>query len=97
MRYPKVDYTFEEFEPSRRKHKKYNAVLRNVNTGRYVRVPFGDTRYAQYRDSTGLGLWSHVDHGDNIRRSSYWNRHRREMKDGIENYTAGWFALNYLW
>ena len=97
MRYPKTDYAFENFEPSQRLHKKYNAVLRNIRTGRQVRIPFGDTRYEQYKDNTGLGLWSHKDHGDEKRKRAYWSRHRKEANAGISNYTAGSMALTYLW
>jgi len=87
----------EGFEQSHRAHKKYNAILRNRHTGRIVKVPFGDLRYEQYKDSTGLGLWSHKDHGDNERKRAYWNRHRKEIADGVDNYSAGYFALKYLW
>ena len=97
MKYPKSNYSFVGFEPSRRKNKKYDAILMNRDTGKNVRVPFGDSRYEQFRDNTGLGLFSHMDHGDNIRKRNYWDRHRREINDGIDNYTAGSFALKYLW
>tara|TARA_A100001015_G_C14678647_1_gene589810 strand:- start:66 stop:293 length:228 start_codon:yes stop_codon:yes gene_type:complete len=54
---------------------------------------FGDSRYEQYKDSTGLGIYSHLDHMDKTRRSNYYKRHsgvetkeqaiKKEMKKGM--------------
>lgn len=57
MKYIKTKYKFINFENSHIKTKKYNAVLQK-KTGKYVRVPFGARGYEQYKDSTGLGLYS---------------------------------------
>jgi hypothetical protein len=98
MKYSKKEYSFIKFERSHLKNKKYNAVLaRKLPSGktREVRVPFGDTKYQQYKDSTGLGLYSHLDHGDPARRAAYRLRHNKDRDP--ENYTAGNYSLKYLW
>jgi len=95
MKYPKKEYSFIKFEQSHLKNKKYNAVLVNGKTGRQVKVPFGDSRYQQFKDSTGLGLYSHLDHGDKARRAAYRLRHNKDRDP--ENYTPGNYALKYLW
>jgi hypothetical protein len=77
-------YTLER---SAAAHKKYVAILSN---GR--RVHFGDTRYQQYRDSTPLQLYSHLDHGDPKRRASFLSRMGKAVP-----YSANWFAQKYLW
>ena len=97
MRYEKTDYTFVQFEPSQRLHKKYNAIIQNRQTGRTVKIPFGDTRYEQYKDTTGLGLWSHKNHGDKARRKAYVDRHRKDMIYGLDYYTPGYFSMRFLW
>jgi hypothetical protein len=95
MKYSKANYDLMRFERSRRANKKYDAVLRNIQTNREVRVPFGDNRYEQYKDNTGVGIYSHLDHNDLDRRRRYWERHRRDID--MDNYTAGNFSLKYLW
>ena len=82
------------FEPSRTRYKKYDALLRDKPTGKIRRVPFGDARYPQFRDKTGLRLYSHLDHLDKTRRARYLSRHKND-KD--VRYSAGWFAAKYLW
>jgi hypothetical protein len=91
----KSDYTLKGFEKSKRKYKKYNAILFNKKSKKVYLIPFGDTRYQQYTDNTGLKLYSHLDHGDKKRRESYINRHTKDVRDGY--YSAGYFSLNYLW
>jgi hypothetical protein len=101
MRYLMTEYDFSHFEPSRRLNKKYNAVIQNKQTGRVVKIPFGDSRYEQYKDSTGLGLWSHKDHGDRVRRRAYESRHGQwDASDGGDNtyyFSPAYFSWRYLW
>lgn len=52
-----------KFIKSPRKNKKYRAILPNNKT-----VDFGDSRYQQYKDTTGLGLYTNKDHLDKERR-----------------------------
>ena len=58
------DYKLVGFERSHVRGKKYDAILRNKKTRSKRRVPFGAVGYEQYRDSTGKGLYTRVNHGD---------------------------------
>ena len=88
-------YKLKGFEVSKRKHKKYDAILelktRDKKT-KTKRIPFGDSRYEQYKDL--LGYYSSKDHFDKKRRNSYRKRHFGEQKN---KYSAGWFSWYYLW
>lgn len=81
-----MSYTFRK---STKKHKKYDAVFANGKV-----VSFGDDRYQQYKDSTGLGLYSYLDHLDLKRRKSFRARHGKDAK---VTHSAAWFAYKYLW
>ena len=58
------EYKLINFEKSLTRNKKYNAILQNKSNGKLVKIPFGDNRFEQFKDSTGLGLYSNKDHGD---------------------------------
>jgi hypothetical protein len=88
------NYKFFKFEKSKTKHKKYDAILINKLTNQKKHIPFGDNRYQQYKDTTGLNLYSHLDHNDIKRRRLYRKRHDGEQND---KYSSGWFSYNYLW
>jgi hypothetical protein len=91
------DYTLVGFERSKVRGKKYDAILRKKkkNATRVVRrVPFGAVGYEQYRDTTGLGLYTRVNHGDPKRRRNYRTRHRGENK---RKFSSGYFSWKYLW
>ena len=75
--------------------KKYMAILSNKRTGRVYLMHFGARTYAQYKDSTGLGLYSKNDHLDNDRRRRYVARHKGFVKPGY--YSPGYFSMKYLW
>jgi hypothetical protein len=49
-------------------------------------IHFGDNRYEQYKDSTPLKLYSHLNHGDKVRRRNYFIRHSKvpTKKEAIE-------------
>lgn len=81
------------FRRSKTAGKKYDALVRREN-GHISYVPFGQLGYAQYKDTTGLGLYSSVDHLDKKRRAAYRARHAGEEK---KKYSPGYFAWNYLW
>jgi hypothetical protein len=89
------DYKLKRFEKSDTLNKKYNAILINTKTKKEIRVPFGDSRYGQFKDSTGLGLFSKNDTLDKKRRDLYRNRHKKDLRDGF--YSAGYLAWHYLW
>ncbi len=93
VQYSPLEYTFKEFQKSKTKHKKYDAILINKNTKRTVKISFGDSRYEQYKDRA-LGIYSHKDHLDIKRRRLYRERHKGEDKT---KYSAGYFAWHYLW
>ena len=95
MYYSKNQYKFVKFERSLRSEKKYNAVLYNKKSKRQVRIPFGATSYEQFKDSTGLGLYTSKNHNDEKRRKSYVSRHKGFIKEGY--YSAGYFSMRYLW
>jgi hypothetical protein len=88
------NYHLMGFRLSNRRYKKYDAILVNIYTGKIKYVPFGDSRYYHYKDSTGLGLWSHKDHGDNNRRMSFKSRHEA---NAAYKFSSAWFANRYLW
>ena len=72
---------------STRAHKKYMIKYKD----RWVH--FGDNRYQQYRDSTPLKLYKHLDHNDPQRRKNYYQRHGKTAKIG----TAKYYSHKYLW
>ena len=83
------------FRQSTRKNKKYDAILTD-DKGNTIHIPFGDTRYEQYKDTTGLGLYSKGDHLDEKRRTSYRARHGANGSQTIR-YSPAWFSWTYLW
>ena len=87
------EYELLRFEVSEQKNKKYNAILRH-NSGRLKKVPFGDKRYEQFRDSTGLGIYSNLDHGDRKRQINYLKRHEKTRHN---KFSSSYFSANYLW
>jgi hypothetical protein len=91
--YDRKKYKFIRFSPGRYP-KKYNAILGNTKTKREVIVPFGDQRYQQYRDSTKLNLYTHLDHRDKTRRKNYKKRHQH---DRLKDWSSGYFSMKYLW
>jgi hypothetical protein len=82
------------FERSKNPKKKYDAILEDVKTKRTQRVPFGQIGYEQYKDSTGLKLYSRLDHGDEERRKNYKARHEKTRH---KKFSASWFSDNFLW
>lgn len=79
------------FSKSKRKGKKYKVVF-TLDGIRYS-LDFGSSDYQQYKDRTGLGLYSHLDHKDKERRRRYYQRH------GTTNnpLSARYWANRYLW
>ena len=87
-------FRFIRFERSKKKSSKYDAIIEDVKTRRKQRVPFGSTLYQQYKDSTGLKLYSHLDHNDLKRRSSYLARHEKTRH---KKWSASYFSAVFLW
>lgn len=88
------DYQFVKFRKSKTKGKKYDALLMNKKTKRNKTVPFGAKGYEHYEDSTGLGLYSHLDHKDKQRRRNFMKRHNSNAK---HKFSSAWFAKKFLW
>ena len=89
------------------KGKKYTAVIQ-THEGHTRRINFGARGYGQYRDSTGMRLFSYMDHGDPKRRASYFSRHSGGLTDkqsAIERevalsrgiYNAKILSHHFLW
>ena len=85
------------FKKSTRKGKKYMVVAPNGKT-----IHFGSLSNEQYRDTTGLGLYTHLNHNDEKRRASYLAR-AKGIKNGQGRLTwqdknsANYFSIRYLW
>ena len=86
-----------KFEKSTRKGKKYSVI---APSGK--KIHFGSIKMQQYRDSTGLGLYSHLDHNDKERRKRYLAR-AKGIKDKNGNLTwnnpesPNFYSVKYLW
>lgn len=83
-----------KFQVSERKGKKYDAIIQDTKTKKLIKVPFGALGYQQYKDSTGVGAYTHLDHNDPKRRDNYRKRHESNMN---VKWSPGWFSANYLW
>ena len=89
-----------EFKKSTRANKKYMVEYKGkkIHFGAIV----NGTPMDQFKDSTGLGLYSKYDHGDKKRRASYRARHKAiKLKDGTLAYknknSASYWSMKYLW
>ena len=87
-------YKFLMFQKSKTKNKKYDALLMHKKTKKIKLIPFGDDRYPQYEDQTGLGLYSHMNTFDKERRRLYKIRHENTRD---KKYSSSWFADRFLW
>lgn len=85
-----------KIKKSSRQYKKYMVLVNNKW------VHFGDDWYEQYKDSTPLQLYKHLDHNDAKWRRAYIARHTKR-KDGDGKYfhknksSPEYWSLNYLW
>jgi hypothetical protein len=91
MFYKKTDYKLLGYQKSKTKNKKYDAILKGKD--KTVKVPFGDSRYGNFGDKTGLNLYPGT--GDEKKRASYRARHEKDLKEGY--YSPGWFSYYILW
>jgi len=88
------NYTLINFRKSKTKNKKYDAILMDMKTNKLKYVPFGDVNYNQYKDRTGLNIYSNKDTMDIKRRDLYRKRHAGEEKN---KFSSGYFSYYYLW
>ncbi len=98
VKYSKRDYKFVKFQRSTNPKKKYDAVLKNKETGREVKVRFGDRSLPQYKD-TALGLYKSKDTLDKNKRRAFRARFSglKQKQDWTNYYTPLQFAWNRLW
>ena len=89
------DYKLLGFRKSQKQYKKYDAILKNINNDKIKYMPFGDNRYENFRDLTGLDLYPEKIHNDNKRRKLYKSRHRHFLKSGF--YSPAFFSFFFLW
>jgi hypothetical protein len=90
------DWDFLHFKPSPMPEKKYAAVLQErFGDHRIVEIDFGRPGYWHFKDSTGLNLYSKLDHMDLDRRQRFKERFSHYIIPNI--YTAAYFSFNYLW
>ena len=82
----------EKWEISPRIDKKYRVHIR-LDDGKIRKVDFGARGYAQYRDSTPLKAYSHLDHLDKMRRDRYFKRHKIDYPMG----SADSLSKQFLW
>lgn len=85
------------FEKSTRKTKKYSVI-----TPSGKKIHFGAINMQHYKDSTGLGLYSHLDHNDEERRKRYLARakgikNKRGDKTWENPETANYYSVKFLW
>ena len=79
-----------EFKKSTRKNAKYMVVTPNGKT-----IHFGDKRYHQFKDTTGLGLYSDQNHNDVKRQQAYAARHKSSPINDKES--PAHYSWVYLW
>lgn len=83
-----------KFQRSKTTGKKYDAIIEDVKTRKRQRVPFGSAIHEQYKDTTGLKLYSHLNHNDEKRRKNYLARHEKTRH---KIYSPSWYSANFLW
>lgn len=91
--FPMDEYILLGYRKSKKKYKKYDAILQKKTNKLISYVPFGDDRYEQYRDK--LGNYSSSDHLDKKRRQLFRKRHIGFIKKGM--YSPAYFSYNILW
>ena len=89
------DYKLLGFRKSTKLFKKYDAILSNRKTGKLKYMSFGDNRFDNYRDMTGLDLYPDKIHNDKKRRLLYRLRHHHNVRYGY--WSPSWFSFFVLW
>jgi hypothetical protein len=93
MFFSKKEWELSSFRKSKTRHKKYDAIIENRDTGKLRYIPFGDNRYQSFHDKTGLDLYE--THGDKTRQKNYRARHRKDIRTGF--FSPGYFSYYMLW
>ena len=90
-----------KFERSTRKNKKYSVTTPSGKTIHFGAIENG-VPMGQYRDNTGLGLYSKYDHNDKKRRANYLAR-AKGIKDKNGKLTwkdkesPNYYSIKFLW
>lgn len=97
-KYSKREYKFVKFQRSTNPKKKYDAILKNKETGREVLVRFGDKNLPQYKD-TALGLYKSKDTLDKNKRRQFRARFSatKQKQDFANYYSPMYFSWRFLW
>ena len=90
-----------EIKKSTRRTKKY-MIKYNDKLIHFGAIKKDGTGYEQYKDTTGLGLYSHLDHNDAKRRLNYRKRHSKILlKNGEPAYKdknqPAYYSWRFLW
>lgn len=88
------DYKLLGFRVSYTKNKKYDAILQHKDTKEFKFVPYGDSSRQHFRDKTGLGYYTFLNHNDDKRRLAF---RKRFAKDAQYKFSSAYFAYHYLW
>jgi hypothetical protein len=89
------EYKFVKNVKSSNSKKKYTALIQNKKTGKIKKINYGSSINNQFKDSTGLGIYTSKNHGDSVKRIAYKARHKGFIKSGY--YSASYFSMKYLW
>ena len=97
----------DRIEVSKRKAKKYMAIVKDLITNKERKIHFGARNYQQFKDSTKLKRYSSKNHNDDERKRRYYLRHsgvegkreaiKKEEGKSKGTYTAKILAHLYLW
>lgn len=90
------NYEFITIRKSLNPEKKYDAILKNKQTDNDVRISFGSSRYGQFKDSTPLKLYKHLDNNDPERKRLFKIRHAKNINKN-NKYSSIYFSDKYLW
>ena len=95
------------FEKSKRKGKKYMAIVENRKTKKRRKLHFGAIGYQQFKDRTPLQLYKKGNHGTRKRMRNYFNRHsgtpirkkaiEKEIRKSKGKYNPKILSHMYLW
>ena len=103
----KMQEKIVKIEKSPNTMKKYKATVQNLNTKKTRTMHFGASDYQQFRDSTKIKLYKHLNHGTVKRKKRYYSRHsgektkskavKKELIQSKGMYTPKILSHIYLW
>ena len=95
MSYPINNFEFKGIMNADDLEHKYVAILMNLTTEKIVIVPFGDIYNTQYRDTTGLNSYSHLDSDNLDHRTTFILGNQLFLRGGY--YNRFYFEMKYLY